>query len=117
MRHLKALVGAALALTMAACSNPQFIIHPSSNPTATKTRQQLDSLLETTAIRPLRMGSFMFPNKGEFFRPLIPYGLAQRHYLRLPSPDRLERSGSTVSGIFPGRTVPFGAEKRQLFLV
>jgi hypothetical protein len=72
MRHLKALVGAALALTMAACSNPQFIIHPSSNPTATKTRQQLDSLLETTAIRPLRMGSFMFPNKGEFFRPLFP---------------------------------------------
>lgn len=72
MRHLKALVGAALALTMAACSNPQFIIHPSSNPTATKTRQQLDSLMETTALRPLRMGSFMFPNKGEFFRPLIP---------------------------------------------
>jgi hypothetical protein len=72
MRHLKALVGAALALTMAACSNPQFIIHPSSNPTATKTRQQLDALLDTTAIRPLRMGSFMFPNKGEFFRPLMP---------------------------------------------
>jgi hypothetical protein len=72
MRHLKALVGAALALIMAACSNPQFIIHPSSNPTATKTRQQLDALLDTTAIRPLRMGSFMFPNKGEFFRPLMP---------------------------------------------
>ena len=72
MRHLKALVGAALALTMAACSNPQFIIHPSSNPTASKTRQQLDSLAETTAFKPLRMGSFLFPNKGEFFRPLIP---------------------------------------------
>lgn len=72
MRHLKALVGAALALAMAACSNPQFIIHPSSNPTASKTRQQLDSLAETTAFKPLRMGSFLFPNKGEFFRPLIP---------------------------------------------
>lgn len=72
MRHLKALVGAALALTMAACSNPQFIIHPSSNPTASQTRQQLDSLVETTAFKPLRMGSFLFPNKGEFFRPLIP---------------------------------------------
>ncbi|HCT40354.1 MAG TPA: hypothetical protein DF427_04090 [Moraxellaceae bacterium] len=72
MRHLKALVGAALALTMAACSNPQFIIHPSSNPTATQTRQQLDSLVETTTFKPLRMGSFLFPNKGEFFRPLIP---------------------------------------------
>lgn len=72
MRHLKALVGAALALTMAACSNPQFIIHPSSNPTATKSRQQLDSLIETTSFKPLRMGSFLFPNTGEFFRPLIP---------------------------------------------
>lgn len=72
MRHLKALVGAALALTMAACSNPQFIIHPSSNPTATKSRQQLDSLIETTSFKPLRMGSFLYPNKGEFFRPLIP---------------------------------------------
>lgn len=72
MRHLKALVGAALALTMAACSNPQFIIHPASNPTATKSRQQLDSLIETTSFKPLRMGSFLFPNTGEFFRPLIP---------------------------------------------
>lgn len=72
MRHLKTLVGAALALTMAACSNPQFIIHPSSNPTASKSRQQLDSLIETTSFKPLRMGSFLFPNKGEFFRPLIP---------------------------------------------
>ena len=72
MRHLKALVGAVMALIMAACSNPQFVIHPSSNPTATKTRQQLDSIMETTALKPLRMGSFMFPNKGDFFRPLIP---------------------------------------------
>lgn len=72
MRHLKALVGAALALTMAACSNPQFIIHPSSNPTATKSRQQLDALIETSTLKPLRLGSFLSPNKGEFFRPLIP---------------------------------------------
>lgn len=72
MRHLKTLVGAALALTMAACSNPQFIIHPASNPTATKSRQQLDSLIDTTSFKPLRMGSFLFPNTGEFFRPLIP---------------------------------------------
>lgn len=72
MRHLKTLVSAALALTMAACSNPQFIIHPSSNPTATKSRQQLDALIETTTLKPLRLGSFLSPNKGEFFRPLIP---------------------------------------------
>lgn len=72
MRHLKALVGAALALTVAACSNPQFIIHPASNPAAAKTRQTIDSLIETSTLKPLAMGSFLFPNKGDLFRPLIP---------------------------------------------
>lgn len=72
MRHFKALVGAAFALTVAACSNPQFIIHPSSNPAAAKTRQSLDTMIETTSLKPLRMGSFLSPNKGDLFRPLIP---------------------------------------------
>jgi len=72
MRQLKALVGAALALIVAACSNPQFIIHPASNPAAAKTRQTIDSLIETTSFKPLAMGSFLFPNKGDLFRPLVP---------------------------------------------
>lgn len=72
MRYLNVLVGAALALTVAACSNPQFIIHPASNPTATKARQTIDSLIETSSLHPLAMGSFLFPNKGDLFRPLVP---------------------------------------------
>ncbi|MDP2228732.1 MAG: DUF2846 domain-containing protein [Moraxellaceae bacterium] len=72
MRHSKALFVAALALVMTACSNPQYIIHPSSSPTATQSRQTLDAIIDTTSFKPLVMGSFMFPAKGKMFQPLIP---------------------------------------------
>ncbi|MFN3586304.1 MAG: DUF2846 domain-containing protein [Moraxellaceae bacterium] len=72
MRQSKALFIACSALLLAACNNPQYIIHPSSSPTATKARQSLDVAFETTMLKPLVMGSFMFPAKGKLFQPLIP---------------------------------------------
>lgn len=71
MRHSKALFGAAMALAITACSNPQYLIHPTSNPAAAETRQQLDYLTDTTSFQPLRWGSFLFPAKGSLFKPVL----------------------------------------------
>lgn len=71
MRQLKALFGAALAVMLAACSNPQYLIHPTSNPAAAQTRQTLDYVVDTSTFQPLRWGSFLFPAKGSLFRPVL----------------------------------------------
>jgi hypothetical protein len=72
MRHLKALLAAATALVLAACSNPQYLIHPTSNPMAAETRQDLDKIIDTSSFKPLVFGSFLFPAKGKLFRPVLP---------------------------------------------
>lgn len=71
MRHLKALFGVTLALALAACSNPQYLIHPTSNPMASSTRQTIDNVVDTTTFQPLRWGSFLFPAKGAMFKPVL----------------------------------------------
>lgn len=72
MRHLRALFGMTLVLTLAACANPQYLIHPASNPAGSSARQGLDRLVGAAAIKPLVWGSFVFPAKGSFFKPLLP---------------------------------------------
>ncbi|HEX4869624.1 MAG TPA: DUF2846 domain-containing protein [Moraxellaceae bacterium] len=72
MRQLKALFGAALALAVSACSNPQFLINPFSNPATTQIRQDIKSTADTTLLQPIVFGSFLFPVKGEFFKPVLP---------------------------------------------
>lgn len=71
MRHLKALFAATMAIALAACSNPQYLIHPTSNPAAAQTRQDLDRIIDTTSFKPITFGSFLFPAKGKFFRPVL----------------------------------------------
>ena len=76
MRHLRALFGMTLALvvalTLAACANPQYLIHPASNPLASAARQDMDRLFDGAVIKPLVWGSFLFPAKGSFFKPVLP---------------------------------------------
>jgi hypothetical protein len=76
MRQLQALflAMAALALTLSlgACSNPQYLIHPASNPMATESRQTIDKVIDTTALQPVSWGSFLFPAKGAMFKPVLP---------------------------------------------
>ncbi|HET8729974.1 MAG TPA: DUF2846 domain-containing protein [Moraxellaceae bacterium] len=72
MRQLKALFGAALALAVSACSNPQFLINPFSSPAATEMRQDIKTTADTTLLQPIVFGSFLFPVKGEFFKPVLP---------------------------------------------
>lgn len=76
MRQLQALflAMAALVLTfsLGACSNPQYLIHPTSNPVATESRQTVDNAIATTTLQPLRWGSFLFPVKGAMFKPVQP---------------------------------------------
>lgn len=71
MWQLKPLFGVVLALVLAGCSNPQYLIHPFSNPTAAKTRQDIDRVMDTTMPKPVAWGSFMFPPKGSFFKPVL----------------------------------------------
>lgn len=72
MRQLKALFGAVLALALSACSNPQFLLNPFSNPAATQARQQFQAAADTTLLKPVVWGSFLAPAKGEFFKPVLP---------------------------------------------
>lgn len=72
MRRLKALFGASLALLLAACSNPQFVLNPFSNPATTQVRQGVGELADTTLLQPLVWGSFLAPAKGAFFKPVLP---------------------------------------------
>lgn len=72
MRHPKALFSLALVLALAACSNPQYLIHPASNPAATGARQAIDSMIESSTPKSLVWGSFLFPAKGSFFKPVLP---------------------------------------------
>lgn len=72
MRHLIALFGMALTLVLAACSNPQYLIHPASNPAATGVRQTIDSAIESSTFKPLVWGSFFAPVKGGLFKPVVP---------------------------------------------
>ncbi len=72
MRQLKALFGMALALAVSACSNPQFLINPFSNPATTQLRQEIGSNIDTSTFKPIVWGSFLFPAKGEFFKAVLP---------------------------------------------
>lgn len=72
MRQLKALLGAAMALALSACSNSQFLVNPFSNPAVTQLRQDIQSTADTTLLQPITFGSFLFPAKGEFFKPVLP---------------------------------------------
>lgn len=72
MRHPKALFGLVMVLALAACSNPQYLIHPASNPAATGARQTLDNAIASSSLKPLVWGSFLFPAKGSFFKPVLP---------------------------------------------
>lgn len=71
MWQLKALFGMTLALALTACSNPQYLLHPTSNPAAAKARQGLDGIIDTTTLKPLAWGTFLSPPKGAFFKPLL----------------------------------------------
>lgn len=72
MRQLKVLLVAALALAVSACSNPQFLLNPFSSPTTTQIRQDIKATADTTMLQPIVFGSFLFPVKGEFFKPVLP---------------------------------------------
>jgi hypothetical protein len=72
MRHLKALFGAGLALFLAACANPQFLLNPFSNPKTPQIRDSVNTMVDTSTFKPLVWGSFLFPAKGAFFKPVIP---------------------------------------------
>lgn len=72
MRQFKALFSVTFLLALAGCSNPQYLLHPVSNPAAGQARQQIDKLLDTSLPRPLAWGSFLAPAKGAFFKPVLP---------------------------------------------
>ncbi|MFZ5560966.1 MAG: DUF2846 domain-containing protein [Pseudomonadota bacterium] len=72
MRHLKALFGATLALLLAACSNPQFLLSPFSHPKTTQIRDTVTTMVDTSTFKPLVWGSFFAPAEGAFFKPVLP---------------------------------------------
>lgn len=72
MRQIKTLFVGIIALALVACSNPQFLLHPGSNPAATSFRQGLDNAMDTSLLKPVVWGSFLFPAKGAYFKPLLP---------------------------------------------
>lgn len=72
MRQFKALTSAAVALVLSACTSPQALLNPFSTPTATQIRHDVKSTADTTMLKPIVFGSFLFPNKGEFFKPVLP---------------------------------------------
>lgn len=61
-----------MALALAACSNPQFLLNPFSNPAAVQARQNLDSVADTSLLKPLVWGSFLVPAKGAYFKQVLP---------------------------------------------
>ena len=62
----------ALAVALSACSNPQYLIHPASDPAVTHARQTVDNAVASSLLQPLRWGSFVSPAKGAMFRPVLP---------------------------------------------
>jgi hypothetical protein len=72
MRQIKTLFVGIIALALVACSNPQYLLHPGSNPAATSFRQGLDNAMDTSLLKPVVWGSFLFPSKGAYFKPLLP---------------------------------------------
>ena len=56
--------------TLAACSTPQKIIHPVSNPELTQLRGKIDYLIDNYRLRGFSMGSYLFPTEGSLFQPV-----------------------------------------------
>lgn len=72
MLRLRALVPGLLALALAACDNPQYLLHPASNPMVTDARQQLDDAVDSTNLDPVRFGAYLAPVHGKYFHPVLP---------------------------------------------
>jgi hypothetical protein len=72
MQRLKAVCTCLLALALTACDNPQYILHPASNPVFGDVRQSLDDVANTAIISPVRMGAYLSPVSGKYFRPVLP---------------------------------------------
>lgn len=105
MRQLKPLFGMALLLVLAGCSNPQFLLHPVSNPAAAEARQGIDKILDTTMPQPLAWGTFISPPKGVFFKPeLTTDSRNAMVYVYRPSSDwsdtEVQSPGFFVNGEF-----------------
>ena len=56
--------------TLTACSTPQKIIHPVSNPELTQLRGKIDHVIDTYRMRGWSMGSYLFPTEGSLFQPV-----------------------------------------------
>jgi hypothetical protein len=63
---------AVLAMAVSACSNPEYLIHPASDPAVTHTREAVDNAVASSLLQPLRWGSYFFPAKGAMFKPVLP---------------------------------------------
>jgi len=72
MQRLKALVPGVLALLLAACDNPQYLLNPASNPAVTDARQQADNVIDSVNMDPVRFGSYLAPVHGKYFHPVLP---------------------------------------------
>jgi hypothetical protein len=73
MRHVKALFGVVLALSLAACSSQRFTLNPfGKKPETIQVRQGVETLAaDSRLMRPLVWGSFVAPIEGAFFKPVL----------------------------------------------
>lgn len=72
MRRLKAGGLGLLAILLAACQNPQYVVSPTSAPQMGEVRQKIDEVIETTMLHPVRRGAYLKPVEGSYFRPVEP---------------------------------------------
>lgn len=72
MQKLKAGICGLMALGLAACSNPQMVVSPGSNTIPSDLRQTIDDVIDTTILHPVRMGAYIMPVEGKYFRPVEP---------------------------------------------
>lgn len=69
---LRNLCGVSLLVGLSACGNPQYLLHPASNPQAADARRLVDEVVETTILQPVRLGAYLSPTEGHYFRPVEP---------------------------------------------
>lgn len=62
----------ALLASLVACGNPQYVLHPASNPQIMDARRLVDEVVETSILQPVRLGAYLSPTQGHYFRPVEP---------------------------------------------
>lgn len=105
MQRLKALAYSLPILALAGCANPQYMISPASNEQLIGIRQSVDDAIESTAIDPVRLGTYLAPVHGKYFHPVLPMDVRDAViYIYRPhsvwNAEELQSPGFFINGKF-----------------